>query len=1264
MSSPQRKHRRITELGYAWPIELRSARRLGVLAGLLLLALAILDAPPASAVQTRLFKSSFEIPRENHRSEFVSAADVNMSTHHIYVALGEEGVDNFDPNGQLDPVNPHLTGSTVGSYSLAVDNSGGAHEGYIYAGGFRDQAVQQYDPAGAATSVVITKSSIPPDGTPQAGGLPPVVNTGTLKARALAVDSAGNVFVTDTGENNSESIYEFSPSGVFIAQMAVGLVPDVERISFAPNGNLYVGASLALDPAGSCVNACAPITPDLARSVAITASGNLLTLFESESKESLNEYDASGNLLTRSGRGRIVAGRAVTVDWTNETAYLAAEGLVYVFGSVVNLADPATGDATALTSETATLNGTVNPSGVPVTECFFEYGETASYGHVAQCESPDAAGIGSGAAPVAVHANVIGLTTGTGYHFRLVIANAVAPSEPQGADQTFMTAGPQIHYEAFSAPTLNSATLEARVNPAGRETSYRFEYVTATAFEEHGYADAAAVPVGGESLGSGTSDVTVAQQIAELSPGTTYHFRVIAESPDGTATGADSSFTTYLSEPSFSGCTNQALRIGFAALLPDCRAYEQATPVEKNGTSAWGLENLIQASVDGDKSTFYAESGMPGGEGAQEYPLFLASRAPGGSGWSTQGLMPPASLGPVGFVLGWSEDLSYAYVEGGNSGSQGHHAIYQRDSSDHSLKEIAPSTSNHFAAATASGSAMVFESPSRLTSGSAQGQNVYLWNRAAEKITLASVLNNGKAPPNGAFAGAYAWANSNPMSGGANVGNATEQEHVLSSDGEGLYFTASGTGKIYLRRNLGQPQSPRDGQEHCTVAADACTIEISASRRQTPDPNGPQLAAFRQATPDGRFAFFTSPGALTDDATTSPLDRGNDLYRYDAATETLIDLVPDQVDPNGAEVMGLFGADDAGSTVYFTASGVLAGNAGAAGTHASRVNCKQPSGSCNLYRWSADGSTTGQVTFIARLNSSTDGVAGAALPGSAPVERSEGVTNRVTPDGKTVLFYSTEKLGPFNNRGFGELYRYSAATGAATCVSCDPTNVPPIGGASLRSIDTLYNLTKAFPIVTRNLSQNGNRVFFESPDPLVHADTNGQGGCPRINGRVSCLDVYEWEARGEGSCESEAQNGGCIYLLSSGKSSEPSYFADASAGGDDAFIFTSQSLVNQDQDQLFDLYDVRVGGGIAAQNPAPPNPCSGEEACRPPVGNAPALPTPGSATFSGPGNPKPKHRPHRPKHHRKKRHQKHHKRKSQKKHRQTSRAHGHGRAAG
>jgi hypothetical protein len=149
--------------------------------------------------------------------------------------------------------------------------------------------------------------------------------------------------------------------------------------------------------------------------------------------------------------------------------------------------------------------------------------------------------------------------------------------------------------------------------------------------------------------------------------------------------------------------------------------------------------------------------------------------------------------------------------------------------------------------------------------------------------------------------------------------------------------------------------------------------------------------------------------------------------------------------------------------------------------------------------------------------------------------------------------------------------------------------------------------------LTRNLSDDGTRIFFETEEALVSEDENHQS------------DVYEWEAEGAGSCTSasptfDAVAGGCLYLISTGQSGQTSYFADASADGSSVFFFTVQPLVGQDQDDNQDIYDARSGGGIAAQNPLPPPPSCIGDACRAVTETPPVFGVPASGSLSGPGN--------------------------------------------
>jgi hypothetical protein len=183
--------------------------------------------------------------------------------------------------------------------------------------------------------------------------------------------------------------------------------------------------------------------------------------------------------------------------------------------------------ASSVKDTSATLNGSVNPNGLATT-VYFEYGTSTSYG----TKTP-AVSAGSGTGTKSVSAAVTGLTGGATYHFRLVATNATGTTN--GADQTFATAGkPILHTLAPTAVTGTSATLTGTLDPNGHSTSWYFEYGTTT-----GYG------VKTSPQNTGPSGVrTVSAPIGGLTPGTTYHFRLVATSSAGTGYSADATFAT------------------------------------------------------------------------------------------------------------------------------------------------------------------------------------------------------------------------------------------------------------------------------------------------------------------------------------------------------------------------------------------------------------------------------------------------------------------------------------------------------------------------------------------------------------------------------------------------------------------------------------------------------------------------------------------------------------------------------------------------
>ena len=183
--------------------------------------------------------------------------------------------------------------------------------------------------------------------------------------------------------------------------------------------------------------------------------------------------------------------------------------------------------ATEASGSTATLNGTVNPEGLPTTYSF-EYGTTTAYGSSAPATPADA---GSGTADVPVSQQLSGLGPGTTYHYRLVATSEAGTSYGEDVAVTTLRA-PVAESDVASEVEATQATLNGTVNPEGLPTTYRFEYGTTTAY-------GSSAPATPQPIGSGEDAVGVERTLTNLSPGTTYHYRVVAESEAGVTYGED-----------------------------------------------------------------------------------------------------------------------------------------------------------------------------------------------------------------------------------------------------------------------------------------------------------------------------------------------------------------------------------------------------------------------------------------------------------------------------------------------------------------------------------------------------------------------------------------------------------------------------------------------------------------------------------------------------------------------------------------------------
>ena len=112
-----------------------------------------------------------------------------------------------------------------------------------------------------------------------------------------------------------------------------------------------------------------------------------------------------------------------------------------------------------------------------------------------------------------------------------------------------------------ATPSMTGATLNATIYPYGADTHYRFEYGLTSSY-------GTSVPVPDGDAGSATFSMSVSemQTITGLSPGTTYHYRLVASNSVGAATGpeaADKTFTTTATPPSVTASAATPIVGGF-----------------------------------------------------------------------------------------------------------------------------------------------------------------------------------------------------------------------------------------------------------------------------------------------------------------------------------------------------------------------------------------------------------------------------------------------------------------------------------------------------------------------------------------------------------------------------------------------------------------------------------------------------------------------------------------------------------------------------
>jgi hypothetical protein len=721
----------------------------------------------------------------------------------------------------------------------------------------------------------------------------------------------------------------------------------------------------------------------------------------------------------------------------------------------------------------------------------------------------------------------------------------------------------------------------------------------------------------------------VSQRLAGLEPGTPYHFRIVASSASATSFGQDETFTTL---PRSSG--------------GPLRAYELVTPAQKVGEPfppEWGAAfgstcgtvclpgegNILmpmQTDPDGEALAYGGQPFSPGlTSGANQY---IARRS--SSGWASDAVSPArlgeTKIGSENGFKAFSQDLSRGVLlqttpapalspdvpESSGSAYSDLYLWEQGSSALQPLITVKPPNRlpgppeeqenghNFFQLAFAGGnvgggdapafSHLIFEANDALTPavpGIAPAApevepkhcggftefnfpesdcDLYEWDEG--QLSLVNVLPGNETAVTHAVIGAGRQLEGALASTGSTVSQAPDVDHAISADGSRVFWS-DGSGQVYVRI---------DGRE---------TMKIE-------DPGG-----FLTASEGGSEVLLTD-GCL-----------------YSLTSESCKTMLGEQ-EP-GSTFLGTLGTSSDLSVVYFVDTGVLAPGAhpescqpNVSSPDPEEEEGKDPVGiSCNLYVYEH-----GAVRYIGLLRYRDNNFVETGVYGAWKASPSNRVA-QVTPDGQFLAFDSTAALTGYDNRqrngeqcpessngtSCREIYVYDLASHSLTCASCNPSGQRPLGLSTLNLINPAPGIPFRQP---EALPADGEgRVFFESQDALLPGDTNGH-----------IADVYEWAPHGVGGCELTK---GCLALISSGHSPDDSQFVTATPDAANVFFMTHERLVPQDQDDMTDVYDARIGGGITSSV----TPACEAEGCKSQSAFTPVQAAAASSSFSGPGNQKP-----------------------------------------
>jgi hypothetical protein len=438
---------------------------------------------------------------------FVGVA-VNPGTEDIYAyqtvvvtELGNAGTSkmtSFSPSGVAGA---SFTPSRSRAPQLAADASG-----------------RVYFPNDLAGSVQVFTSSGELKETILCTGCP---GGAFVEPNSAAIDSAGNLYVTDLSGGGRAIKFKHSGGGAYVYDSTLQSGEGAAAIGVDPsNDGVFVG--------------------DLG------GGGYHIAAYDSSG---IKFDDFGAGIVGSPPYGGYTAGQ-IAVNATTHKLYLTDPNAskVWIFKPIASVPPPtATTSPISPSSQVeATLKATVNPVGHGITDCHFQYTDAADFAAngFANATSLACTSTPSGSAPVQISRPLSGLNPGATYDYRIVVAGYGGTAE--GSAQAF-TMLPPLAPDATTGSateiTKTAATLGGTVNAHGGPVSdCHFEYTTSADFEASDFTKATSVSCLPKP--SGTTNVSVSAKVASLIPGTSYRYRVLATNNSGATQGLDKPFAT------------------------------------------------------------------------------------------------------------------------------------------------------------------------------------------------------------------------------------------------------------------------------------------------------------------------------------------------------------------------------------------------------------------------------------------------------------------------------------------------------------------------------------------------------------------------------------------------------------------------------------------------------------------------------------------------------------------------------------------------